>query len=125
MTSGLGFTRVPNSVASYQEMCRKTLALGQTKDDLSHLGRIAILVSPERSQRLDNRADGGFVVGQQVWDIFVHTSSLVCPHSASFERAHINAERSHFLGNRLGESANRPLGRMIRRAAGKSQATAH
>ena len=45
-TRRLGLASVLNGVAAQQEMCRQTIAVSQTKDDLSHLGRIAILVAP-------------------------------------------------------------------------------
>ena len=41
-----------NGVAAQQEMCRQTIAGSQAKDDLRHPGRIAILLAPERLQRL-------------------------------------------------------------------------
>jgi hypothetical protein len=35
---------VLNGVTADQKMCRQTITSGQKKDDLSHLGRIAILM---------------------------------------------------------------------------------
>src|SRR5260370_42609199 len=100
-------------------MCRKPIAGHQTNDDLSHPGRIAVLLAPERVQRLDYRTDGRFVIREQIGYVFVRASAPVRPHSAGFERTYLNTERCHILGQRLGESANRTLGSMVRSADGK------
>jgi hypothetical protein len=44
---------------------------------------------------------------------------------ARFERTHLDAKGRDFLGKRLGESSHSPLGSVVRRAAGKGQATDH
>ena len=113
-----------NGVTAQQKMRWEMIAVSQTKDELSHLGRIAILVAPERRQRLDHRAHGRFIIREQVRRVLVRASAPVRPHSAGFERAHLDAKRGHFLGQGLGESANRPFGGMVSRAAGKGQAAA-
>ena len=92
---------------------------------LTIFGRIAILPAPERLQRLDYRPYGRFIIREQVRYVFVRTSAPVRPHSAGFERTYLDAKRGHFLGQGLSESANSPLSGVVRRAAGKSQATAH
>ena len=46
----LGLAGVLHGVTAQQEMCRQTIAGRQMKDDLNHLGRIAILPAPERLQ---------------------------------------------------------------------------
>ena len=56
-TGRLGLASVLNGVTAQQEMRGQAIAGSQTKDDLSHLGRIAILMALERLQRLDYRAD--------------------------------------------------------------------
>jgi hypothetical protein len=121
----LGLASVLNGVAAQQKMCRETIAGSQTKDDLSHPGRIAILSAPERLQRLDDRPYGRFILREQVRYVLVRTNAPVRPHATGFERTHLDAKRGHFLGQGFGESANSPLGGVVRSAAGKSQATAH
>lgn len=54
-TRRLGLASVLNGVTAQQEMCRQTIAGSQTKDDLSHLGRIAILLAPEREVICEGR----------------------------------------------------------------------
>src|SRR3981081_860199 len=55
-THRLGLAGVLNGVTADQKMCRQTITSGQTKDDLRHLGRIAILMGPARLQRLYHTA---------------------------------------------------------------------
>jgi hypothetical protein len=65
-TRRLGLAGVLNAVTADQKMCGQTITSGQTKDNLSHLGRIAILMAPARLQRLDHAAHGRFIVREQI-----------------------------------------------------------
>src|SRR4029077_10212409 len=105
-------------------MCRQTITGSQAKDDLSHLGRIAILLAPERLQHLDYRAYGWFIIREQFRHVPMSTSTPVCPHPARFKRTHLDAKRGHFLSQGFGESPDSPLGSMVGRAPGEGQATA-
>src|SRR5262245_32414489 len=105
-------------------MWRERMARCQKKDDLRPPSRIAVLLSPERMQRIDYGTDGWFILRQKVGYVFVRTRTPVRAHSSGFQCTHFNAERSHFLGQGFGESADRPLRSMVRRATGKSQPTA-
>lgn len=49
----------------------------------------------------------------------------VRPHPAGFERTHFDAKGCHFLGERLGEAPDRPLGGVVSSAAGTGQAAAY
>jgi hypothetical protein len=91
-TSRLGFASLPNGVAAQQEMGGQAITGSRTKDDLSHSGRIAILLAPERLQRLGYRAHGRFIIREQLRCFFVGTSAPVRPHSAGFERTHVDAK---------------------------------
>src|SRR5258708_2933874 len=106
-------------------MGRQMIAGRQAKDNLRHFRRIAILLAPVRVQLLDYPADGRFVIGEQVRDVFMRANTPVRPHSAGFKRAYLDAKRGYFLGQGLGESANRPLSGMVTGAAWKGQATAY
>src|SRR6516225_10972124 len=52
-TRCLGLTGVLNSITAQHQMCRQTIAGGQTKDYLRDFGRIAVLSAPQRLKRLD------------------------------------------------------------------------
>src|SRR6266851_5535734 len=106
-------------------MWREMIAGSQTKDELRHLGRIADFVAPVRRQGLDYRAHGWFIFREQSRCFFVCANTPIRPHSAGFEGTHRDAERGDLLRQGLGESANRPLSRMVTRAARSGQATAH
>ena len=93
-TRRLGFACVADGVAADQEMCREMIATSQTKNNLSHLGRIAILLAPERLQCLDDRADGRFLIREQIGCVLVRTRAPVRPHSTGFKGAHLDAEGS-------------------------------
>src|SRR5260370_39523434 len=64
-THRLGFPGVLNGVTADQKMCRQTITNSQTKDDLSHLGRIAILMAPARLKRLDCTAHVRLLLREQ------------------------------------------------------------
>src|ERR1700757_3222616 len=104
-------------------MCREMIAVSQTKNNLSHFPGIAILLAPKGVQCLNYRANGRFIIGKQFRYVLVRTNAPVCPHPAGFERTHLDAKGCDFLGERLGESSDSPLGSVVRRAAGKGQAT--
>src|SRR6266853_6381016 len=96
-------------------MCRQTITSGQTKDDLSHLGRITILMAPARLQRLDHAAHGRFIVWEQIRSVSVRTSAPVRAHSGGLESTDLDTKRGHFFRERLSESSNSPLGSVVRR----------
>ena len=122
-TRCLGLTGVLNSITAQHQMCRQTIAGGQTKDYLRDFGRIAVLSAPQRLKRLDKGPYGWLVVREKRGNVSVGTSAPVCSHSTRFERAHPDAKRHHFLRQGFGEPSNCPLGGMVGGAAGQSQAT--
>ena len=67
---------------------RRSLA-ARRQDDLRHPGRIARLLAPERLERLDDRADGRFILREQLRGVLVRTSAPVRPHAAGFERTYL------------------------------------
>jgi hypothetical protein len=81
-----------HGVTAEQKMRRETIAGRQTQDDLSHLGRITILLAPERLQRLGDCADGRFILREQVRGVLVRTRAPVRPHAAGFERTYLDAK---------------------------------
>src|SRR6202030_2157208 len=96
------------------------------KDDLSHFGRIAVLLAPMRLQPFGKRAYRRFIVRKQSRRIPVCTSAPVGAYAAGLERADLHAKRRHFRGERLGKSSNGPLGSVVRRIAGNGgYSTAH
>src|ERR1700738_1056508 len=120
----LGLGSVLKGITAQQEMCRQTIAGSQTKDNLSHFGRIAVLMAPVRLQDLGYRAHGRLIIREQVRFSFARTKAVVGAHSARFERADLDAKGRDLLGEGLGESPNGPLGSVVRRVPGNAQATA-
>src|ERR1700741_1959885 len=99
-------------------MCGKTITVGQTKDNLSYLNRIADLLPPIRLQRLRDSTHGWFIVGEKPRHVLICPNSPGRLHTAGYEGAHFGAEWSQFLDKGFRESAHRPLRRMVRRPAG-------
>src|SRR5579862_1872925 len=121
----LGLSCELNCVAADQKMCREMIAVSQTKDELGHLCRIAHFFTPIRLQRFNDCTYRWFVIREQPRCIFVRANAPVCPHPTRFEGTHLDAERGDFLRQRLGESANCPLGSVVAGATGTGQTTAH
>src|SRR5215469_13537276 len=92
-TRCLGLASVLNSITTQQQMCRQTIAGGQTKDYLLDFDRIAVLSAPQRLKRLDHGPHGWLVVREKSGHVFVRTSAPVCSHSTRFERAYPDAKR--------------------------------
>src|SRR6266403_1749478 len=59
------FSGVLHRFAADQEMRGQPIAGSEPKDDLRHFGRVAILLAPQRMQRLDDRAHGRLVFRKQ------------------------------------------------------------
>src|SRR5262249_40955077 len=112
------------SITAQQQMCRQTIAVGETKDYLRDFGRIAVLSAPQRLKRLDHGPHGWLVVREKRGHVFVCTSAPVCSHSTRFERAHPDAKRHHFRGKGSGDPSDCPLGGVVGGAAGYREATA-
>src|ERR1700758_4989990 len=70
--------------AAEQQVSRQTIAGSWMKDYLRHLGRIAILLAPERFKRLDHTANRCFIIGEPFRHILLRTSGPVCPHPTRF-----------------------------------------
>src|SRR5258708_34735526 len=104
-------------------MRRQLIARSQTKDHLSDLNRIAILMAPVRLKCFNQAAHGWLIVREQIWSVSVRASAPVRAHSARFKRAHFDAKGRDLLGQRFAESPNGPLGSVVRRAAGNADPT--
>src|SRR2546425_10729942 len=94
-------------------MCGKTITVGQMKDNLSYLDRIADLLPPIRLQRLRDSTQGWFIVGGKLRHVLVCPDSPVRSHTAGFEGAHFDADWSQFLGKGFRESSPRPPARPV------------
>jgi hypothetical protein len=120
----LGLAGVLNSITAQQQMCRQTIAGGQTKDNLRDFGRIAVLSAPKRIKRLDQGPHRWLIVRENRGHVFVRTSAPVCSHPARFERAHPYAKSHHLLCQGFGQPSDCPLGSMLGGATVQPQATA-
>ena len=67
----LGLAGVLNSITAQHQMCRQTIAGGQTKDYLRDSDRIAVLSAPQRLKRLDQGPHGWLVVREKRGNVFV------------------------------------------------------
>jgi hypothetical protein len=98
-----------SGVAPQQEVCRQTITAASRRTTCATLsGSIARLVSPLRLRRIDRRAHARLILREEVGCVLVRARAPVRPNSAGFECAHLHPKRSHFPGNRLGESPPPP-----------------
>ena len=91
-TRRLGLAGVLNGVTADQKMCRQTITSSQTKDDLSHFDRIAILMAPARLQYLDCRAHRRLIIREQVRCSFGRSNAPVRAYAAGFEGADLDTK---------------------------------
>src|SRR6202011_4116747 len=100
------------------------VAICQLQNYVRYFPRIAFRTPFEASQYLQERTDGGLILRQQVRRILNGAPCPVGPNTSRLQRADLDSEGSDFHRQRVAETAHRPLGRVIRRIARNSVATA-
>src|SRR6266404_6011905 len=97
---------------------RHLVAIRQLHNYVGDLPRIPVRTPFEASQHLEYRTDRGLVVPQQVGRILPRAPCPVGPNTSRLQCADLDPERRDFHRQRVAETADSPLGRVIRRIAG-------
>src|SRR6266404_5124164 len=97
---------------------RHLVAICQLQNHVRDLSRIAFQTPFESSQHLQERTDRGLMLRQQVRRILNGAPSRVGPNTSRLQCADLDPEGRDFHRQRVAETADSPLGRVIRRIAG-------
>ena len=103
---------------------RHLVAVRQLQNYIRDLPRIAFRIPLEALQYLQKRTDRGLVLRQQLRSILSCAPRPVGPNTAWLQCADLDPERRDFHRQRVAETTDGPLGRVIRRIAGNPAATA-